>query len=607
MELIIPIGFEEFYLEELSENLCCETLENKGKQLVLISAPAEFDISSLKGEQVVINGCKSLDTIPPQSDEDLKWELHSSTSKDKHLNILLPSSIQDKHVLAGDLALSLNVVRNISIPSLTFPDVVGARLPKPQGLRARWKPFGHDSPGHQPIVNGEIYDTLPTDSPKKKKKKKKKDKLGNNIDLNDTCIAHDIKTPTEDAPMKKKRKKDKSEESNLEALTTTDILLNGTCIPTNLKTEPETTPTKKEKKKKKKREMITIDSNPVEVTDLLSNGTCILSNSVKVEDVSDTPSKKKKLKKKDPLENIVESILESGKSTDLSEALQNSPFIPKHIKTELERSPSKKKIQNKGGIEANFELNNFTPVAPAVSNVNADLEETPRKKKRKKKEKVEGSNLIAHNVQPISIKTELQDTPLQNTPLQVEVENTENKKKRKKKKKDKLEETTTDISISCISAGIKVEQEDTPTKTKKKKKKQEAVTACQLSSLKINVVHSISEETVLVPVVEKKRRKKRKRKSGNLDDTIKEVEVKEEDDESNEILELSKKLMGKKRKHETSTHESVVKRQKIHSEGKTFESSSKVGTVETNGESPNNQSEKKKKKRRNKGSNVDNT
>merc|ERR1711925_12303 len=101
-KLDIPAGFENFLLEESGGTLSYEQLENQNKELVLISAPAEFDINKLKGEQFILNGCKLLDSSHSESEGiGLKWEVHSSlATSDKHLNILLPSDVQHKHLIS---------------------------------------------------------------------------------------------------------------------------------------------------------------------------------------------------------------------------------------------------------------------------------------------------------------------------------------------------------------------------------------------------------------------------------------------------------------------------------------------------------------------------
>ncbi|XP_057296811.1 transcriptional regulator ATRX homolog [Hydractinia symbiolongicarpus] len=197
--MAIPLGFEEFSLEEINENFCLETFHSNRKELVLIAAPADFDVAQLKGETVILNGSTPLTKLNDQEEETMQWELHSTrTTNQQHSNLLLPSKIECKHSIQGPgLGVSVNVVRSMKIPHIKYPKKQKeiTRLPKPDYLRIRWKPFGSGKPmkskkfESEGFINSSIskklslfrpdkikYFSQSDGSEEKKKKKKKKKK-----------------------------------------------------------------------------------------------------------------------------------------------------------------------------------------------------------------------------------------------------------------------------------------------------------------------------------------------------------------------------------------------------------------------------------------------
>jgi len=275
-------GYEDFIYNHLSTCLTSAKL-NASKEIALIAVPSDFDASQLKGQIFIPNAASSLD----QEEESsiLRWEIQSKTIQPE-FSILLPSNDDKNNLTLPSLSIdhSLTVKRMVHVPPLKYPKKSKKvkKLPVPENLCTRWKPFGDGEPckSNKTISVDTLNNTennadkkkkvkvsqpmqaeeeLRTKKKKKHNKKKKNNANNNKVKEEETEYIQKVKvtkenkakckqTETEESDLDsdeeekllgiKKKKKKKREHSETE-----NEIIN------ELKTDPS--PVKKKKKKKK--------------------------------------------------------------------------------------------------------------------------------------------------------------------------------------------------------------------------------------------------------------------------------------------------------------------------------------------------------------------
>ncbi|KAK2550900.1 hypothetical protein P5673_028270, partial [Acropora cervicornis] len=97
-----PVGFEPVNFNDLDD---CPAVEDDGSSLWLIKVPHDFDVSTLSGQEVILNGsCNLPASCISTKNQDKKYEVHSKANGAAELpsySVLLPSP-RKKTLRAGD-------------------------------------------------------------------------------------------------------------------------------------------------------------------------------------------------------------------------------------------------------------------------------------------------------------------------------------------------------------------------------------------------------------------------------------------------------------------------------------------------------------------------
>ncbi|XP_065067136.1 uncharacterized protein LOC135692767 [Rhopilema esculentum] len=192
----------DFKFEDVEAELDYQNASSKKKKLVLIQAPANFNINSLTGLQIPLNGEQIL---PSQKDSDKRYEVKSSWSCKRNMesiNILIPSFEERKLYVGRPLYGSMVVTQSIRIPPVVTPDREEVTLPTvSEKLIHKWTPFGADSP--KKLYRKEIT--------KRKKEVKKRclEELSSSTSNSQKEVISEIdRTHAKDRKKKKNKRKD---------------------------------------------------------------------------------------------------------------------------------------------------------------------------------------------------------------------------------------------------------------------------------------------------------------------------------------------------------------------------------------------------------------
>lgn len=146
-----PVGFEAVNIDDSRE---CPVLEdvlsdNDKSSLWLIKVPYDFDVSSLSGRNIVLNG--SQDLLPSGAQNTGKrYEVQSRTDCGAELSsftVLLPSVEKKSFCAAGSVSGQMSVIQSVSVPPATLPESsLSVQRQSPSQVIKRWKPFGYRNP-----------------------------------------------------------------------------------------------------------------------------------------------------------------------------------------------------------------------------------------------------------------------------------------------------------------------------------------------------------------------------------------------------------------------------------------------------------------------------
>ncbi|XP_046839827.1 uncharacterized protein LOC124434011 [Xenia sp. Carnegie-2017] len=144
-------GFEEVNFEHLNaDTLTLEDLNSKKKQLWLIKVPYHFDVSKLSGTNVALNEYITLSLKDDNQNSEKKFEIFPSKYKDDNsfgYNIFVPSKEKKTLNVAKEFYGHLDIIEKVSVPKLSYPSAAPPMYTEiPNGLKARWKPFGYKTP-----------------------------------------------------------------------------------------------------------------------------------------------------------------------------------------------------------------------------------------------------------------------------------------------------------------------------------------------------------------------------------------------------------------------------------------------------------------------------
>jgi len=206
-----PVGFEAVNIADSRE---CPVLEdvlsnNDDSSLWLIKVPYDFDLSSLSGHNVVLNGSQDLPSDAQNTDK--RYEVQSRTNCGAELSsftVLLPSSKKKSLCAAGSVSGQMSVIRSVSVPPATLPESsLSVQRQPPSQFIKKWKPFGYRQPRRKFQHTAEEMSSNLSEQiehPKDGSRKHAKERQRENLDVSMNCNARVLSK--RDSPKKKKDK-----------------------------------------------------------------------------------------------------------------------------------------------------------------------------------------------------------------------------------------------------------------------------------------------------------------------------------------------------------------------------------------------------------------
>lgn len=123
-----PVGFEAVNLDDTNN---CPLLEDvvtdrDNSSLWLMKVPYDFNLESLTGQTVILNGSQHLSLDVTQGREKKRYEMHSragSTAELSSFTVLLPSSKRKSFCSAGTFSGQMSVIQSVVVPPSTKQEV----------------------------------------------------------------------------------------------------------------------------------------------------------------------------------------------------------------------------------------------------------------------------------------------------------------------------------------------------------------------------------------------------------------------------------------------------------------------------------------------------
>lgn len=163
-----PVGFEAVNLDDTNN---CPLLEDvvtdhDNSSLWLMKVPYDFNLESLTGQTVILNGSQHLSLDVTQGREKKRYEMHSragSTAELSSLTVLLPSSKRKSFCSAGTFSGQMSVIQSVVVPPSTKQEV-------PESSR-------QSSPKKAKRTSSLVEDDMVSSSSTKKKKNKEQNHI----------------------------------------------------------------------------------------------------------------------------------------------------------------------------------------------------------------------------------------------------------------------------------------------------------------------------------------------------------------------------------------------------------------------------------------------
>lgn len=163
-----PVGFEAVNLDDTNN---CPLLEDvvsdqDKSSLWLLKVPYDFNLESLTGQTVILNGSQHLSLDVTQGREKKRYEMHSragSTAELSSFTVLLPSSKRKSFCSAGTFSGQMSVIQSVVVPPSTKQEV-------PESSR-------ESSPKKAKRTSSLVADDMVSSSFAKKKKNKEQNQL----------------------------------------------------------------------------------------------------------------------------------------------------------------------------------------------------------------------------------------------------------------------------------------------------------------------------------------------------------------------------------------------------------------------------------------------
>ncbi|XP_068714272.1 nucleolar protein 58-like [Montipora foliosa] len=212
-----PVGFEPVIFNDSGDYPVVE--DDNNSSLWLIKVPLDFDVSSLSGQEVILNGSHELPaTCISRGHQDKKYEVHSKeigTTELSSYTVLLPSSKRKTLRAASTIKGQMSVLQSLSIPPAILPDPCDyTAVPRQTHSRyiKKWEPFGCRDPyrmSQQKKTDKDMEECLDDSSDGAKKSKKKKKK--GNMEETASKVSGKSTEPSQTKKKKKKTDKEKNE------------------------------------------------------------------------------------------------------------------------------------------------------------------------------------------------------------------------------------------------------------------------------------------------------------------------------------------------------------------------------------------------------------
>lgn len=204
-----PVGFEPVNFNDLDD---CPAIEDDSSSLWLIKVPHDFDVSTLSGQEVILNGsCNLPASCISSKNQDKKYEVHSKANEAAELpsySVLLPSPRKKTLRAASTISGQISVVQSLTVPPPVLPEdtsnLTALRRQMHSKYIKKWEPFGYRDP-YQRITEDDPSGNSSQDSTRSVRESER---------TNCTRIENNADFDKEESPRIKKKKKKKDKERN---------------------------------------------------------------------------------------------------------------------------------------------------------------------------------------------------------------------------------------------------------------------------------------------------------------------------------------------------------------------------------------------------------
>lgn len=213
-----PVGYEAV---DLSGSVDCPVVEDvlsesDSSSLWLIKIPHDFDVSSLSGQNVILNGSQDLLSINNNKNKDKRYEIQSKAAETAELSsfsVLLPSSQKKSLRVVSSIHGQMRVIQSVSVPPPTLPDssdsLTAQRQSHSKNIK-KWKPFGHREPQKLKEKKTKEPKERTKETAGEGRKKNKEQKTANSEGF--SLVEREEKEKSKrDSPKKKKKDKERHE------------------------------------------------------------------------------------------------------------------------------------------------------------------------------------------------------------------------------------------------------------------------------------------------------------------------------------------------------------------------------------------------------------
>lgn len=216
-----PVGFEPVNFNDLDDRAA---IEDDSSSLWLIKVPHDFDVSTLSGQEVILNGsCNLPASCISAKNQDKKYEVHSKANEAAELpsySVLLPSPRKKTLRAASTISGQISVVQSLTVPPPVLPEDTSNLTALRRQMHSRyikkWEPFGYRDP-YQRTTEEDQSGNSSQDSTRSVKESETNRNEGFKEGASTTSctrIEDNADCDKEESPRVKKKKKKKDKERN---------------------------------------------------------------------------------------------------------------------------------------------------------------------------------------------------------------------------------------------------------------------------------------------------------------------------------------------------------------------------------------------------------